>query len=91
MQRRGLFPIRRGGALLVLMFLAGGVRAFGAPEAVQRVTLDLKNATLQEAFLQIEKQTDYAFIYADNTRPRLTAHRVTLRLTTQPVPAVLDK
>lgn len=60
MQRRGLFPIRRGGALLVLMFLAGGVRAFGAPEAVQRVTLDLKNATLQEAFLQIEKQTDYA-------------------------------
>ena len=62
MQRRGLFPIRRGGALLVLMVLAGGVRAFGAPEAVQRVTLDLKNATLQEAFLQIEKQTDYAFI-----------------------------
>lgn len=71
--------------------IMSAAHATGASQPVQKVTLDLVEATLKTAFQQIEKQTDCAFIYADDVSQMVVSHKVTLSIQGQPLTKALEK
>ena len=66
-----------------LLFCAGAYAQNG------RITLDVRNVTLEEAMTRIERQGEYSFLY-NKTLIDVT-RKVTLRAENQPVRQVLDR
>ena len=86
----GLFRLFRT-TLLFLLAVTGFIRPVDAQtaKAAKTITLDVQNRPIKEVFAQIERQSDYIFVYYDNI---LDIHRkVTLKVTNQPIPAVLKQ
>lgn len=52
--------------LLFLFFFATGLFATEVHSQVARVTLDMKNASIRDVLREIEKQSDYLFIFSPN-------------------------
>lgn len=58
-------------------------------EAAKTITLNVQNRPIKEVLTLIERQSDYIFVYYDNI---LDIHRkVTLKVTNQPISAVLKQ
>ena len=86
----GLFRLFRI-TFLFLLATIGFIRPVGAQtaETAKTITLDVQNRPIKEVFTQIERQSDYIFVYYDNI---LDIHRkVTLKVTNQPISAVLKQ
>ena len=86
----GLFRLFRI-TFLFLLAIIGFIRPVGAQtaETAKTITLDVQNRPIKEVFTQIERQSDYIFVYYDNI---LDIHRkVTLKVTNQPISAVLKQ
>jgi TonB-linked SusC/RagA family outer membrane protein len=87
MNRRKSLIIMKTTAFLIFL---GVVRAFGASTYSQepRLSLNLKNASLTQAFDEIERQSEYIFFYKDRDIDKTS--RVTLNLNDLPVRTILD-
>ena len=94
----GLFKADNGGlfhlfriTFLFLLATIGFIRPVSAQtaEAAKTITLNVQNRPIKEVLTLIERQSDYIFVYYDNI---LDIHRkVTLKVTNQPVSAVLKQ
>ena len=72
----------------MLAFVAIFVSMSVTAVAQQRVTVQLRNASLRQLFTAIEKQTDYRFSYRD---VNIDSRRdITIDMTNVPVTEVLD-
>ncbi|MDR0749455.1 MAG: SusC/RagA family TonB-linked outer membrane protein [Tannerellaceae bacterium] len=56
---------------------------------VARLSLDLKNSTIEDAFKAIEKQTEFSFFYDENELD--SGKRIDLKVTNEKITSVLDK
>ena len=86
----GLFRLFRI-TLLFLLAAIGFIRPVGAQtaEEAKTITLDVQNRPIKEVFTQIERQSDYIFVYYDNI---LDIHRkVTLKVANQSISTVLKQ
>ena len=79
----GHYRFRIMAVLLMLMFTTLGTLA------QQRVTVDVKNATLKQVFGMIEKQTTYRFSYKTNIIDNRAD--ITMKKADATVNAVLDE
>ena len=70
--------------LLFGMLFCTGVRAQDS-----LISLDADNLTLEEAIGEIEKQSEYSFLYSKSLVDM--TQRVTLKVTDQPLRTVLDR
>ena len=94
----GLFKADNGGlfhlfriTFLFLLATIGFIRPVSAQtaEAAKTITLNVQNRPIKEVLTLIERQSDYIFVYYDNI---LDIHRkVTLKVTNQPISAVLKQ
>ena len=94
----GLFKADNGGlfhlfriTFLFLLATIGFIRPVSAQtaEAAKTITLNVQNRPIKEVLTLIERQSDYIFVYYDNI---LDIHRkVTLKITNQPISAVLKQ
>ena len=94
----GLFKADNGGlfhlfriTFLFLLATIGFIRPVSAQtaEAAKTITLNIQNRPIKEVLTLIERQSDYIFVYYDNI---LDIHRkVTLKVTNQPISAVLKQ
>ncbi len=87
MNRKKTLTIMKTTAFLIFL---GAIRVFGGTSYSQeaKLSLNLKRASLTEAFGEIERQSDYIFFYSD--RDINKSERVTLAVTEAPVRSVLD-
>lgn len=86
----GLFHLFRI-TFLFLLATIGFIRPVSAQtaEAAKTITLNVQNRPIKEVLTLIERQSDYIFVYYDNI---LDIHRkVTLKVTNQPISAVLKQ
>ncbi len=73
---------------LTFVFLTAFLLNVSAKSSAQKVTLHVRNASLDKVFREIEKQTGYGFLYTK--RMLRDAGRVTLDVTNEPVTNVLQ-
>ena len=79
-------------ALLALFFTLGtGKMTVSAQSGVlqQRISVSVEGGTLDDAVVQIEKQTSLMFLY--KTQDIAPSHRVTLHARREPLSVVLDR
>ncbi|MEP7376010.1 MAG: SusC/RagA family TonB-linked outer membrane protein [Chitinophagaceae bacterium] len=72
---------------LTAIFLLAACLAASATGKTQTVTLSVKNAPLQDVFLEIKKQTGYTFIYTESLLQE--AKKVSLRVKNSPLDETL--
>ncbi len=89
-----LFGRRRGLQFLLYMkltaaFILVSTMCVSAKGVAQQVTLHLKNATLQETFREIQRQTGYTFLYTKQMVEK--APKVNLDLTNAPLTDALHQ
>lgn len=73
---------------LTFVFLTAFLLNVSAKSTAQKVTLNVKNVTLDQVFREIERQTGYGFLFSKKILK--DAYRVTLDVKNQPVNDVLQ-
>src|ERR1041385_1860543 len=72
--------------MLVILLTAASLQ-IAARGYSQSITLSLKNARLEKVFKELEKQTDFSFIYSEETMAR--SHPVTVEVKNETVENIL--
>ena len=73
---------------LTFVFLTAFLLHVSAKSSAQKVTLNVKNVTLDKVFREIERQTGYGFLFSKNLIE--DANKVTLNVKNEPVDDVLQ-
>jgi len=80
-----ILQVMKASLFMLLVFVAS-VHAEGM---AQNITLSLKNASIEQVFVEIKKQTDYRFLYKDEVVKRVAP--VTIQLRDATIYEVLDR
>jgi TonB-dependent starch-binding outer membrane protein SusC len=73
----------------IILLFACTVQSFAKIDAQTTVTLNLKNASISKVFNEIEKRTQFRFLYQDNIIPN--ANAININVKEAPVEDVLKK
>ena len=88
MEKTG-FTQKIGKLFLLALLVCSGFAVLPARAQTARITLDLQQATLEQAMNEIKNQTRYLFI--NRNVESLERHRVSIRVSNEPILQVLDR